>query len=75
MDNVVVKQQKPRLAATGAEVQMKSQRVLEGAQIFLRLVTVVATFSATLCMLTSHQSTMILGMNFDARYSHSPSFK
>ncbi|QHO58217.1 hypothetical protein HN51_012689 [Arachis hypogaea] len=53
----------------------KTPRFLKGAKITLRLVTIVTTFIAMLCMITSHQSTTMLGTPLDARYSYSPAFR
>ncbi|MED6113674.1 hypothetical protein PIB30_073033 [Stylosanthes scabra] len=53
----------------------KTPRFFKGAKITLRLLTVVTTFVAMLFMLTSHQSTTVLGTQLDARYSYSPAFK
>ena len=54
---------------------LKSPRFFKLAHITLRLVVVVASLLTMLCMLTSHQPTIILGMQFDARYSYSPALK
>ncbi|XP_057462617.1 CASP-like protein 1C1 [Actinidia eriantha] len=41
----------------------------------LRLMALGATISATIVMVTSHDSATVLNLKFDAKYTNSPSFK
>ncbi|KAL6177677.1 hypothetical protein ACLB2K_049202 [Fragaria x ananassa] len=54
---------------------MKSQKLLLGAQICLRTFAMATTLAATWIIITSKQSTEIVGITFDARYSYSSAFK
>ncbi|XP_071901989.1 CASP-like protein 1F1 [Coffea arabica] len=46
-----------------------------GAQVFLRLLTIGATLAAAWLILTSKETVVVLGMQFDARYTYSQAFK
>ncbi|KAM3704312.1 hypothetical protein ACJW31_04G166900 [Castanea mollissima] len=54
---------------------LKTQKLVLGAQIGLRILTIAFTLAATWVVLTSRQSTMAFGIPVDARYSYSPTFK
>ncbi|KAK9926570.1 hypothetical protein M0R45_023791 [Rubus argutus] len=54
---------------------VKTQKLFLGAQICLRAFVMAATLAATWIMVTSKQSTVIVGIAFDARYSYSSAFK
>ncbi|KVH89538.1 CASP-like protein 1C1 [Cynara cardunculus var. scolymus] len=43
--------------------------------LVLRVIAMVATFVATLVMVTSHDSAKVLGMTFQAKYNNSPTLK
>ncbi|XP_062170643.1 CASP-like protein 1F1 [Alnus glutinosa] len=53
----------------------KTQKIVLGAQIGLRILVIGTALAATWVMLTCRQSTEIIGMTFDARYSYSSTFK
>ena len=53
----------------------KFQKAFLGAQICLRILVTASTLAATWIIITSKQSTQIIGITFDARYSYSPAFK
>ncbi|XVF87491.1 hypothetical protein PTKIN_Ptkin18bG0124300 [Pterospermum kingtungense] len=50
----------------------KTKRIIT---IFLRLLALGATLSATVVMVTSHESTEVLNIKFSAKYSNTPAFK
>ncbi|KAK9995300.1 hypothetical protein SO802_019986 [Lithocarpus litseifolius] len=54
---------------------LKIQKLVLGAQIGLRILTIALTLAATLVVLTSRQLTVAFGVPVDARYSYSPTFK
>ncbi|KAF3438513.1 hypothetical protein FNV43_RR21275 [Rhamnella rubrinervis] len=54
---------------------LKIQKVFLGAQICLRILVTASTLAATWIIITSKQSTQIIGMTFDVRYSYSTAFK
>ncbi|PRQ16889.1 putative casparian strip membrane protein [Rosa chinensis] len=54
---------------------VRTQKLFLGAQICLRTVAMATTLAATWIMITSKQSTEIVGIAFDARYSYSSAFK
>ncbi|KAL8464269.1 hypothetical protein ACS0TY_033969 [Phlomoides rotata] len=54
---------------------LKSQKLLFVSQIFLRLLAFAATLSAAWIMLTSKQTSIVFGLEAQARYSYSPAFK
>uniref|UniRef100_A0A2N9FC76 CASP-like protein n=1 Tax=Fagus sylvatica TaxID=28930 RepID=A0A2N9FC76_FAGSY len=54
---------------------LKTQRLVLGAQICLRILTIVTTLAATWVVMTSRESAVIIGMTFEARYSYSPTIK
>jgi hypothetical protein len=53
----------------------KTQKIVLGAQIGLRILVIATSLPATWVMLTSRQSTEIFGITFDARYSYSSTSK
>ncbi|GMI82359.1 CASP-like protein 1C2 [Hibiscus trionum] len=50
----------------------KTKRIIT---ILLRLLAFAATLSATVVMVTSHDSAEVLNLKFSAKYSNSPAFK
>jgi hypothetical protein len=54
---------------------LKTQNIFIGAQIFLRIVVIAASFASTWLMLTNKQTIDIGGFALDANYSYSPEFK
>lgn len=54
---------------------LKTQKNFIGAQIFLRIVVIAASFASTWLMLTNKQTIDIGGFVLDANYSYSPEFK
>jgi len=54
---------------------LKTQKIFIGAQIFLRIVVIAASFASTWLMLTNKQTIDIGGFVLDANYSYSPEFK
>ncbi|XP_011042940.1 PREDICTED: CASP-like protein 1F2 isoform X1 [Populus euphratica] len=54
---------------------LKTQKIFIGAQIFLRIVVIAASFASTWLMLTNKQTIDIGGFVLDAKYSYSPEFK
>ncbi|KAB2633117.1 CASP-like protein [Pyrus ussuriensis x Pyrus communis] len=67
------------MASTGSKFQqnppLKTQKIFLGVQIFMRTATMTATLAATWVMVTNKQSSQIIGIEFDARYYYSPTFK
>lgn len=55
--------------------RLKTQKIVLGAQIGLRILVIATALAATWVMLTCRQSTEIIGITFDARYSYSSTFK
>ncbi|XP_059433369.1 CASP-like protein 1F1 [Corylus avellana] len=53
----------------------KTQKIVLGVQIGLRILVIATALAATWVMLTSRQSTEIFGITFDARYSYSSTCK
>ncbi|XP_009626653.1 CASP-like protein 1F2 [Nicotiana tabacum] len=53
----------------------KSHTCLLGTQIFLRILATAFTLASTLIILTSKQTVTVFGIEMDARYSYSPTFK
>ncbi|KAF5476497.1 hypothetical protein F2P56_003247 [Juglans regia] len=54
---------------------LKTQKIVLGAQICLRILAIATSLAATWVMLTSKQSEEIIGITFYARYSYSSSMK
>ncbi|KAJ4850150.1 hypothetical protein Tsubulata_000632 [Turnera subulata] len=54
---------------------MKTQKILLGVQIFLRVLTVATTLTAAALMVTNKQTVSIGGFVLDAKYSYDPTFK
>ncbi|KAH7528172.1 CASP-like protein 1F1 [Ziziphus jujuba] len=54
---------------------LKTEKIFLGFQICVRILATASTLVATWMVLTSKQSTEIIGMKFDARYSYSPAYK
>ncbi|KAG7951348.1 hypothetical protein I3843_12G002300 [Carya illinoinensis] len=53
----------------------KTQKIVLGIQICSRIFAIVTTMAAPCIIFTSKQSTEIIGITFDARYSYSSTFK
>ncbi|KAK4410738.1 CASP-like protein 1F1 [Sesamum angolense] len=53
----------------------KTQKLLFATQVFLRLLAIAATSAAACVMLTTSQTTVVYGIQVDARYSYSSAFK
>jgi hypothetical protein len=54
---------------------LKTQKIVLGAQIGLRILVIATALAATWVILTSKQSTEIIGITFDARCSYSSTCK
>ncbi|XP_038709927.1 CASP-like protein 1F1 [Tripterygium wilfordii] len=54
---------------------MKTQKIQNGAQVCLRILTIATTLAATWLVFTDKQTIEIFGLKMDARYSYSPAFK
>jgi len=54
---------------------LKTQKLVLGAQIGLRIMTIALTLAATWVVLTSRQSTKAFGVPVEARYSYSSTLK
>ncbi|CAN4100612.1 unnamed protein product [Withania somnifera] len=54
---------------------LKSHKCLLGTQILLRILAIAFTLAAALMMITSKQTVSLYGIQMDARYSYSSSFK
>ncbi|XP_057972595.1 CASP-like protein 1F1 [Malania oleifera] len=53
----------------------KTQKIFQVAQIFLRILAFATALTATCLMVTNKQSTVIFGIEIDAKYSYSSAFK
>lgn len=54
---------------------LKSQKYFMAAQFLLRLLGMAAALAAAWIMVTSKESVVVYGTDFDAKYSYSPAFK
>ncbi|GFP85747.1 CASP-like protein 1f2 [Phtheirospermum japonicum] len=54
---------------------LKTHKLLVVSQISLRLSAIAATLSAAWITLSTKQTALVFGIEFDARYSYSPAFK
>ncbi|KAI3463583.1 hypothetical protein Pfo_020246 [Paulownia fortunei] len=54
---------------------LKTHKLYFATQISLRVLAIAATLAAAWIILTSKQTTVVYGIQADARYSYSPAFK
>ncbi|KAG8388122.1 hypothetical protein BUALT_Bualt02G0092900 [Buddleja alternifolia] len=54
---------------------IKTHKFVFLTQIFLRILAIAATFAAAWLTITSKETTVVYGIQVDARYSYSPAFK
>ncbi|CAA0806899.1 CASP-like protein 1F1 [Striga hermonthica] len=65
------------MASTNGKTQhiIPPHKLFFATQISLRLLAFAATLAATSIMLSTKQTALVFGIQFDARYSYSPAFK